>query len=60
MNVTAICDAPGVNCHAITPSEYAIIGGDIPSRVFLGNLTFAGSTVTRANGSDTGSFIDEG
>ena len=37
-----------------------MIGGDIPSRVFLGNLTFAGSTVTRANGSDTGSFLDEG
>ena len=36
-----------------------------PSRLFLGNLTFgigAGGqlTLTRANGSDLGSFLDEG
>src|SRR6185436_10373491 len=42
------------------------IGEYVPSRMFLGNLTFGiegGSsrlTLTRANGSEMGSFIDEG
>ncbi|MEO6494544.1 MAG: hypothetical protein ABIP99_17070 [Ilumatobacteraceae bacterium] len=55
-----LVDVVSVGGVAVTPADYQVIGGDIPSRLFLGNLSFAGSTVTRANGSDLGSFIDEG
>ncbi|MDQ0612685.1 hypothetical protein QF046_000326 [Microbacterium sp. W4I4] len=55
-----LVDVVSVNGVAISPAQYVAIGGDIPSRVFLGNLTFSGSTVTRANGSDTGSFLSDG
>ncbi|MGU3646985.1 hypothetical protein ACLBXX_18660 [Microbacterium sp. C23T] len=55
-----LVDVVSINGVAVTPDDYVEIGGDIPSRVFLGNLSFAGSTITRANGSDTGSFWDDG
>jgi hypothetical protein len=55
-----LVDVVSINGVAVTPADYVEIGGDIPSRVFLGNLLFAGSTITRANGSDTGSFWDDG
>src|SRR4029079_4586689 len=47
------------------PAVLEPIGGYVASRLFLGNLTFgtdgAGHlTLTRANGSDLGSFVDEG
>ena len=48
-----------------TGNPVKTIGGYVPSRLFLGNLTFGIDadghlTLTRANGSDLGSFIDEG
>ncbi len=55
-----LVDVVGIGGTIVTPDDYVVIGGDIPSRLFLGNLTFSGSTVTRANGSDTGSFLTEG
>ena len=36
------------------------IGGYVPSRLFLGTLNTTASTLTRANGSDLGSFLDQG
>ncbi|MGH3369916.1 MAG: hypothetical protein ACRDPR_07925, partial [Nocardioidaceae bacterium] len=36
------------------------VGGTRPQRLFSGNLTFLGTTVTRANGSDLGSFVADG
>ncbi|HEX5591393.1 MAG TPA: Calx-beta domain-containing protein [Candidatus Limnocylindrales bacterium] len=58
--VVANYNAPGAAGNPVK-----LIGGYVPSRLFLGNLTFgtgAGGrlTLTRANGSETGSFIDEG
>ena len=57
----------GVAVDYITDASDPVkeIGGYVPSRLFLGNLTFgigAGGhlTLTRANGSDLGSFLDEG
>ncbi|MEO6021102.1 MAG: calcium-binding protein [Knoellia sp.] len=55
-----LVDVASVGGVPITPADYAVIGGDIPARAFLGALTIAGATLTRANGSDLGSFIDEG
>ncbi len=55
-----LVDVVSIGGVAVTPADYVVIGGDIPARVFNGNVTFAGATVTRANGSDTGSFLDEG
>ena len=55
-----LVDVVSVGGVAVTPADYRIVGGDIPSRLFLGNLSFAGNTVTRANGSDLGNFTDEG
>ena len=44
---------------------YEIVGGDIPSLRFLGNIVIASIgvnlyTITRANGSELGSFVEEG
>jgi Ca2+-binding RTX toxin-like protein len=41
-------------------SSYSEIGGLVASQRFLGNLTVDGDTISRANGSDLGSFFDEG
>src|SRR5690606_22180151 len=55
-----LVDVVSVGGVAVTPAGYQVIGGDIPARAFLGALTISGSTLTRANGSDLGSFVDEG
>ena len=55
-----LVDVVSVGGVAVTPAGYQVIGGDIPARAFLGALTIAGSTISRANGSDLGSFSDEG
>ncbi|RLC95970.1 MAG: hypothetical protein DRI46_14295, partial [Chloroflexi bacterium] len=57
-----LVDVVGVDSTSITPANYEVIGGLLPSRKFLGNLSISsdGLTLTRANGSDLGSFIDEG
>ncbi|HEY9356553.1 MAG TPA: hypothetical protein VIQ52_09640, partial [Arthrobacter sp.] len=55
-----LVDVVSVGGVAVTPADYQVIGGDIPARAFLGALTIAGTTISRANGSDLGSFIDEG
>ena len=39
---------------------YEIVGGDVPSQRFLGNVIVTGTTITRANGSELGSFSEEG
>ena len=36
------------------------VGGLRPTQLFTGNITVSGSTITRAAGSDLGSFVDEG
>ena len=64
VDVKSINGTP-INYASLTDPLLQKIGGDVPSRLFLGNLTFgigAGGrlTLTRANGSETGSFIDEG
>ena len=45
------------------PSTYEVIGGDVPSLRFLGNVIVTDTgplTITRANGSELGSFFEEG
>lgn len=42
------------------PEDYEIIGGLQSSLRFIGNITIAGNVITRANGSDLGSFQEEG
>ena len=55
-------DVVAIDGVAITPAGYQVIGGKVPSRRFLGNLSISsdGMMLTRANGSDLGSFVDEG
>jgi hypothetical protein len=55
-------DVSSINGVAVTPANYQVIGGLIPSQLFFGNISISadGLTVTRANGSELGSFIDEG
>ena len=55
-------DVAGINGVATPVSGYEVIGGLVASRLFLGNIAISadGLTITRANGSDLGSFIDEG
>ena len=55
-------DVVGIDGVAIDPADYEVIGGKVASRLFLGNLQISsdGLTLTRANGSDLGSFLDEG
>ena len=47
---------------AVNPSLYKVIGGLVPAQIFRGNITIGadGLSITRANGSDLGSFVDEG
>ncbi|MCL1598791.1 MAG: hypothetical protein M3094_06385, partial [Actinomycetia bacterium] len=45
---------------AVTPSDYKDIGGIVPFRMFRGNLEITGTLIERANGSDLGSFVEEG
>ena len=42
------------------PVTLAEIGGLVPTRLFLGDVTIAGATITRGAGSNLGSFLDEG
>ncbi|MCA1683511.1 MAG: hypothetical protein LC708_00005, partial [Actinobacteria bacterium] len=42
------------------PVSLQEIGGYVPSRLFLGNLVVAGTTIVRGLGSELGSFLDEG
>jgi Calx-beta domain/RTX calcium-binding nonapeptide repeat (4 copies) len=54
-----------INYASLTDPLLQQIGGYLASRLFLGNLTFGidGSghlTLTRANGSEMGSFVEEG
>ena len=46
----------------VLDDDYEVIGGFVPSQLFLGNITVSadGLTITRANGTDLGSFVDEG
>ena len=55
-------DVVAIDGNPITPADYQVIGGLVPTRLFVGNLAVSsdGLTITRANGSDLGSFVDEG
>ena len=55
-------DVTMINGLPITPSQYKVIGGLIARQLFIGNITIGanGLTITRANGSDLGNFVDEG
>ena len=55
-------DVVAIGGVATPVSSYQVIGGKVASRLFLGNLSISadGRTLTRANGSDLGSFVDEG
>jgi len=58
-----LADVTEIDGVAVDPLvDYSKIGGLVPARLFLGNLSISldGLTVTRANGSEQGSFLDEG
>ena len=52
----------GVNSSLVDPSRLKLeaIGGLQAAQAFKGNIAFTGGVITRANGSDLGSFLDEG
>ncbi len=59
--VDGLTDVFSIGGVAITPAGYDRVGGDIASQRFNGNLTITGgTTITRANGSELGSFVEEG
>jgi hypothetical protein len=55
-----LTDVVSIGGTTITPAGYAVVGGLVPSQRFFGNLTISGTTIARANGSDLGSFHEEG
>jgi Ca2+-binding RTX toxin-like protein len=55
-----LVDVVEVGGTPVTPADYEVVGGDIPARAFKGALAISGTTLIRANGSDLGSFVDEG
>ena len=57
-----LADVTEINGVPLTPAGYSKIGGLVASRLFKGNLSVSadGLTLKRANGSDLGSFEDEG
>ncbi|MBL8484264.1 MAG: hypothetical protein JNJ60_18855, partial [Rhodocyclaceae bacterium] len=50
--------------EAITPNDYAVVGGLQATQMFNGNVVFGHNgtnrTITRGVGSDLGNFVDEG
>jgi len=59
-----LVDVASINGTPVTVADLKPVGGYIPSRLFLGNATFGTDgthrTITRANGSELGSYVDEG
>jgi Ca2+-binding RTX toxin-like protein len=57
-----LADVTAINGVPMTVADYQPIGGLVPAQLFKGNIEVSadGLTITRANGSDLGSFIDEG
>ncbi|MEE4314510.1 MAG: Calx-beta domain-containing protein [Desulfofustis sp.] len=59
-----LADVVKIGSTEITPNDYAVIGGLQVTQVFTGNVIFDGNgsnlTISRGEGSDLGSFIDEG
>jgi hypothetical protein len=55
-----LADVVSIGGNPVTVADYEIIGGLRSTLRFIGNLTVNGSTITRANGSDLGSFVEEG
>ena len=55
-------DVVEINGVATPVSSYQVIGGQVATRLFVGKLAISadGLTITRANGSELGSFVDEG
>ena len=59
--IDGLADVVSIGGVAVTPASYEVVGGDVPSLRFLGNVTVSGgNTITRANGSELGSFVEEG
>ncbi len=59
-----LADVVSIDGNPTPVSSYEIIGGDVPSLRFQGNVVVAALgakfTITRANGSELGSFFEEG
>lgn len=55
-----LVDVVAVDGTPVTPSDYAAVGGYVPSRLFLGALQVSGTTLTRGAASNLGSFVEEG
>ena len=56
-----LSDVVSIGGSAVDPLvDYEVIGGLIPSQRFDGYLDISGTTLTRGNGSDLGSFFEEG
>ncbi len=53
-------DVISIGGVGVTPGDYVAIGGDVSSQRFTGNITVTATTITRANGSELGSFVEEG
>jgi len=59
-----LADVVKIGATTISPEDYAVIGGLRATQMFNGNVIFGDDgtklTLTRGEGSDLGSFIDEG
>ncbi|HEY3486388.1 MAG TPA: hypothetical protein VGK49_13445, partial [Ilumatobacteraceae bacterium] len=58
--VDGLSDVISIGGVATPVSGYQLVGGYVASQRFNGFLTVNGTAITRANGSDLGSFFDEG
>src|SRR5262249_35206071 len=53
-------DVVAIDGVAITPAQYAEIGGIRPSTQFTGNVDTTPTTITRGAGSELGNFVRDG
>jgi hypothetical protein len=58
--VDGLSDVISIGGVATPVGSYGLVGGYVASQRFNGFLTVNGTLITRANGSDLGSFFDEG
>ncbi|MGH3371224.1 MAG: hypothetical protein ACRDPR_14630, partial [Nocardioidaceae bacterium] len=59
--IDGLADVVEIDGVATPVSSYEVIGGDVPSQRFTGDVTVTGgTTITRSGGSDLGSFVEEG
>ncbi|KKL63475.1 hypothetical protein LCGC14_2174730, partial [marine sediment metagenome] len=55
-----LADVVKIDGVAVTPASMQVIGGYLPAQAFTGTLDIAGAVITRGEGSELGSFLDEG